>query len=205
MLCLPVRESGETFGVLCLANRSSGSAGRISPPAAEPLVRSLARLYRAAVQRQQFARLAQRDAATGLLRPEAFPVHLGRLLSLAGPENADVALVLLRPRADAGLLAPDALAEIGRALAARLSAGWLGGRIGPDGFAVAWGRRHPAGEAAEGARLAFLAQAGGLADLGLFGSPAPRLRLSLALFPHDGRDAASLLAAAEAGLLASGE
>ena len=86
-------------------------------------------------------------------------------------------------------------------LAARLGTGWLGGRIGPDGFAVAWGRRPPAGEAADVVRLAFLAQAGSLADLGLSGGSALRLRMSAAVFPQDGRDAASLMAAAEAGLV----
>lgn len=197
VFCLPAREAGETFGVLCLSGRSA-SAARSGPPAAGSLVASLARLYRAALQRDQFARLAQRDAATGLLRPEAFLPQLARLLALAGSEKAEVAVVLLRPPASAGIVAPGILDEIGRSLAARLGTGWLGGRTDHDGFAVAWGRRHAPEETADAGRLAFLAQAGSLADLGLSGGSAIRLRMSLAVFPQDARDAAALMASADA-------
>jgi hypothetical protein len=198
ILCIPAREAGETFGVLCLSGRTA--AAQSGSSAAGQLVASLARLYRATVQRDQFARLAQRDAATGLLRPDAFTTQLARLLALAGTEKADVAVVLLRTPASTGLVATGVLAEIGRALAARLGTGWLGGRTEHNGFAVAWGRRHGPNETADAVRMALLTQASSLADLGLSGGSSLRLRMSLAVFPQDARDAASLVAAAEAGL-----
>jgi DNA-binding NarL/FixJ family response regulator len=203
VLCVPARESCETFGVLCLAGKSIGSAGRPIRTAAETLVRALSQLYRAAAQREEFARLAHRDAETGLLRSEAFLTYLGRLITRADDEQADVAVIIIKPQTADGAPLPDVLARTGRALASRLSEGRLGGRLGADSFAIAWAQRRPAGEKPDQSRLRLMAQAGSLADLGLFGDPAPRLRMNLSVFPQDGSDARSLVAVAEAGLMDS--
>jgi hypothetical protein len=200
LLCLPIRESGRTFGVVCLSRKAAGGLpGPADRAAAAPLAEALARLCQAAAQRDHFARLAQRDAETGLLRPEAFHTHLGRLLTRAGPESAEVGVVLLRSQADGPAAETESSGRIGRALAARLSDERLGGRLGPDHFAIAWPRRPETGATAADARRAFMAQAGSLADLGLFGLATPRLRISLAVFPYDGPDVQALLAAAEGG------
>jgi GGDEF domain-containing protein len=201
VLCLPIRESGETFGVICLSGKKGAAAVNAQDRLlAEPLVRSLARLCRATSQRQAFARLAQLDPATGLLQGEAFKTALGRLLTRATPLAANVALVLLQPQTEGAAASPEALGEVGRALAARLTEGCIGGRLGPDRFAIAWARRRETGDGPQDARLTFMAQAGSLADLGLFGLSSAQLRLSLAVFPEDGRDPAAIVAAAEQGL-----
>lgn len=201
VLCLPICESGETFGAVCLARKLDASP--ISPAdrqLAEPLVRALASLLRAAVQRDAFAKLAQRDAETGLLRPEAFQTHLGRLLTRAAAENVAVGLVLVKPSTDGLLPSAESLGALGRTLALRISTGCVGGRLAADCFAITLIHRRQPGLSAADSRRTFLAQAGSFADLGLFGQSAPRLRMSLAMYPEDGSDGRVLLAVAEGGL-----
>jgi hypothetical protein len=201
VLCLPVSESGEPFGAVCLARKIEPTAiGPMDRRLAEPLVRALAGLLRAAGQRDVFAKLAQRDAETGLLQLEAFQAYLGRLLARAAAEAAEVGVVLMRPSADGLPSSAESLGAIGRMLASRLAAGCMGGRLSTDCFAVTWARRRGPGLSAADSRRSFLAQAGTFADLGLFGQSAPRLRMSLAVYPPDGSDATALMAAAERGL-----
>jgi hypothetical protein len=197
LLCVPVREGDEAFGVLCVSRKADGSAaGHADRSAAVSLAGSLARLYRASVQREQFASLALRDPETGLLKADAFSLYLAKLLGRAGTQNAAVALVLLAP--ERGRMPPAAsLGRIGAAIAARLPKGWQGGRLSANRFAVV-GTRRPGEElpAAE-SYLVRAAASGRLVDLGAPGPDMPRLRTSLAEFPKDAVDAKSLLAEAE--------
>ncbi len=192
LLCIPVRESGVTVGVLCAA-----SAER---QAAESLVRAMARLHRAALGREQFARLALRNPETGLLTPEAFRTYLSKLIARAAGEKMEVALVLLGPRPGEPAPAAEALGKVGRAIALHLARGRQGGRPAADRFAATWSRRPQQGETAIDTQTILAAEAAELAGAAAEDTGPPRLRTAVALFPKDGTDAAALLAAAEARL-----
>jgi hypothetical protein len=194
LLCVPVCGEGETIGVLCMSRKDDGSAaGPGDRDAAAALAGSLARLYDAAAQRDQFAAYALRDPETGLLKRDAFEAYLAKLISRAGTQNAQVSLLVFAPERGRTPLAP-VLGRIGLAIGARLPKGWQGARLSATRFAVV-GARGPGEELpALQAHLVQAARAGGLVDLG---AGEPRLRASLAEFPKDGADAETLLAAAE--------
>jgi hypothetical protein len=193
LLCVPVGGENETIGVLCVSRKDDGLA--LDPgdrDAATALAASLARLYGAAAQREQFATYALRDPETGLLKRDAFGAYLAKLISRAGTQNAQVSLLVFAPERPYGP-AP-VLGRIGLAIGARLPKGWQGARLSANRFAVV-GARGPGEELpALQAHLVQAARAGGLVDLG---AGEPRLRASLAEFPKDGADAKTLLAAAE--------
>ena len=193
LLCVPVGGENETIGVLCVSRKDDGLAlGPDDRDAATALVASLARLYGAAAQREQFATYALRDPETGLLKLDAFEAYLAKLISRAGTHNAQVSLLVFAPERPYGP-AP-VLGRIGLAIGARLPKGWQGARLSANRFAVV-GARGPGEELpALQAHLVQAARAGGLVDLG---AGTPRLRASLAEFPKDGADAKTLLAAAE--------
>jgi hypothetical protein len=193
LLCVPVGGENETIGVLCVSRKDDGLAlGPDDRDAATALAASLARLYGAAAQREQFATYALRDPETGLLKLDAFEAYLAKLISRAGTHNAQVSLLVFAPERPYGP-AP-VLGRIGLAIGARLPKGWQGARLSANRFAVV-GARGPGEELpALQAHLVQAARAGGLVDLG---AGEPRLRASLAEFPKDGADAKTLLAAAE--------
>ena len=193
LLCVPVGGENETIGVLCVSRKDDGLAlGPDDRDAATALTVSLARLYGAAAQREQFATYALRDPETGLLKRDAFGAYLAKLISRAGTQNAQVSLLVFAPERPYGP-AP-VLGRIGLAIGARLPKGWQGARLSANRFAVV-GARGPGEELpALQAHLVQAARAGGLVDLG---AGEPRLRASLAEFPKDGADAKTLLAAAE--------
>ena len=193
LLCVPVGGENETLGVLCVSRKDDGLAlGPDDRDAATALAASLARLYGAAAQREQFATYALRDPETGLLKRDAFGAYLAKLISRAGTQNAQVSLLVFAPERPYGP-AP-VLGRIGLAIGARLPKGWQGARLSANRFAVV-GARGPGEELpALQAHLVQAARAGGLVDLG---AGEPRLRASLAEFPKDGADAETLLAAAE--------
>jgi CheY-like chemotaxis protein len=194
LLCVPVCGEGETIGVLCMSRKDDGSAaGPGDRDAATALAASLARLYGAAAQREQFATYALRDPETGLLKRDAFEAYLAKLIGRAGTHNAQVSLLVFAPERGRTPPAP-VLGRIGLAIGARLPNGWQGARLSANRFAVV-GARGPGDELpALQAHLVQAARAGGLVDLG---AGEPRLRASLAEFPKDGADAETLLAAAE--------
>jgi len=197
LLCVPVSGEAETIGVLCVSRKDDGLAlGPGDRDAATALAASLARLYGAAAQREQFAAYALRDPETGLLKRDAFETYLARLISRAGTQNAQVSLLVFAP--ERGQTPPAlVLGRIGLAIGARLPKGWQGARLSANRFAVVGARRPGEELPALEAHLVQAARADGLVDLG---AGAPRLRASLAEFPKDGADAETLLAAAEGRL-----
>jgi GGDEF domain-containing protein len=192
LLCIPVRDAGDTFGVLCTAGADR--------TAAESLVRAMARLHRAALGREEYARLALRDPETGLLTAGAFRTYLSKLIARAAAEKTEIALVLLQPRPDPAARAAGSLGQAGRAIVSRLAKGRQGGRLAADRFAVTWSRRSQEGETAIDTQTMLSADAAELAGTFPPGADALRLKAAVALFPKDGADAASLLAAAETRL-----
>jgi GGDEF domain-containing protein len=200
LLCLPVRESHDTFAVVCLS-----VPGGVSQPLAQAretatsLVQILARLYRAAVQREHLSRLALRDPETGLLKADTFHIYLEKLLARAGAQDAQGGVAILEP-ADARTVSPDALGQLGRTLATQLPKGWQGARLGTARLAVAWARRRRPDETPQHGRQALAFQVTELVDTLTQAVPGLGLRMGLAVSPDDGADAAALLAAAEQGL-----
>jgi GGDEF domain-containing protein len=200
LLCLPVRESDDTFAVVCLS-----VPGGVSQPLAQAretatsLVQILARLYRAAVQREHLSRLALRDPETGLLKADTFHIYLEKLLARAGAQDAQGGVAILEP-ADARTVSPEALGQLGRTLATQLPKGWQGARLGTARLAVAWARRRRPDETPQHGRQALTFQVTELVDTLTQVVPALGLRMGLAVSPDDGADAAALLAAAERGL-----
>ncbi|MBM4018614.1 MAG: hypothetical protein FJ288_09855 [Planctomycetes bacterium] len=194
LVCLPLRADGETLGALCLARKGEGAAfGPAARDAAAAIAGALARLYLAAVRREQFAALALRDAETGLLREDALGTYLAKLLARAAAQKADVAVVVLAAEG-ARPAAAEALPRLGREIASRLPKGWQGARLSADRFAIVGARRVGSDFPPALAHLVRTARVGGLVDLG---AGLPRLRAGLAESPRDGADAEVLLAAAE--------
>jgi hypothetical protein len=192
LLCIPVREAGDTFGVLCITSADRATA--------ESLVRAMARLHRAALGREQYARLALRDPETGLLTAGALRTYLSKLIARAAAEKTEVALVLLEPRPDPAAPAAESLGKAGRAIVSRLAKARQGGRLAADRFAVTWSRRPQEGETAIDTQTMLSAEAAELAGTLPPGAGPLRLKAAVAVFPKDGADAASLLAAAETRL-----
>ncbi len=204
LLCVPVREGGVTYGVLCITGRTDGlPLGPQDRSAAEALVAVLSRLYQAAVQRDEYARLALRDVETSLLKADPFLAYLETLLSRAQDERTEPGLLLVAPRRAGSRVDADLLGRIGRAVRAGLAKGWQGGRLEPALFAVSLpcgsgngpphGSAHDAWQAAAAHLEAALRRVGPPLDLGV----------SLAVYPRDGATAKALVAAARARLALS--
>ena len=205
ILCIPVREGGVTHGVVCFSGKADGSAiGRDDRQTAEALVAVLSRLYSAASQREEYARLALRDVETGLLKPEPFLTYLEKLISRAEDQRAELGLLLLEPRC--GPRGPDAalLGRLGREIQASLQPGCQAGRLESALFGVVLSR-HPD----NGLELASLGDfcetaTTRLVAAGRWVDASMTLRTALAVYPHDGPTAKALLAAARARLAGGG-
>lgn len=209
LLCLPIAEGAETFGLLC-AWMDCHAAPVRDREAVAALARSLGRLYRAALQREHFARLALRDPETGLLKAEVFHTYVDKLLARASGVKAEVAVVVIEPQPDGRVLDAGTLAGLGRAIHAGLTKGRQAGRLGRERFAVALSRTPPTepgpwSPASGDAPDAYYHDvAKELAALGPRTDPALRLRTAVAVFPRDGARAATLLELADARLAGAG-
>jgi GGDEF domain-containing protein len=200
LLCVPVRQGGATYGVLCITGKTDGSPlGPQDRSATEALVAVLSRLYQAAMQRDEYARLALRDVETGLLTADPFLTYLETLISRAEDERAELGLLLLEPQRAGRSVDADLLGRLGRAVQACLAKGWQGGRLEAGLFAVSLpcgsddGPPHDAWQAAAAHLEAAVRRVG----------PPLDLCIALAVFPRDGATAKALVAAARARLTTS--
>jgi GGDEF domain-containing protein len=199
LLCVPVREGETTFGVVCLTARADGTP--FSPNdehAAAPLAGVLGRLYRSALQREQYARLALRDVETGLLKADPLLVYLESLIERARDARSDLALALLAADDDAPA---DALARTGRTILGLLGKGWQAGRLDAGTFAIVIPRTPPDAPGAQGSPDTYFHDAVRALTAALSrADDALALRVSVASYPRDGTAARALLASAESRL-----
>ena len=199
-LCVPLRSGGQTFGVLNLAIRGGTDAAarsELAGPAGQ-LAEALARLYGAAVQREEYARLALRDPETGLLKAATFETYLEKVLVRAATHGAEVGLVLLEPASDEPVPSPEVLGRLGHALQDIVQAnGYQGGRLDTGRYAVVLSRRTEEASPDEEAKAFYAAAAKTLAALGPQVDETLRLRTGVAVFPRDAGQVKTLLAAAE--------
>jgi len=203
LLCVPVRQGGTVFGILCLSGKTDASPlDQDDRNAAAALADVLAHLYRSALLRSEYARLALRDARTGLLKADPFLTCLESQIARAEDQGGEVGLVLLEPPAGHQAQDAEALERLGTGIRAALEQGWEAGRLETGAYAVAVphpARDEPPGEAAEDF---YRAAAAHLADVGRQANAGPLLRTALAVFPRDGTTAKTLVAAAQARLAA---
>jgi len=197
LLALPVGAPDEAVGVLCAWTTGAGASAE-GRRAAAALAQALGRLYQAAVQREQYARLALRDAATGLLRADAFQMYLEKRMARAAESAAHVALALLEASGSGSGPRVESAARLGRALEAAMPKGARAGRLGSARFAVAWAWRPEEGDMPPAAVVRVLEAAA------LRAGPALRLRTATAAFPEDAALAQALLEVAEARLAGAG-
>jgi len=193
LLCLPVRDEQSGIGVVCAAG-----VGRptIDHRQAEALAGVLARLYRAANRREEYARLALRDVETGLLKADPFLTYVESRIAQASDRQSELALILLEPSPGSHPDAAESPARLGLAVKQALATGWEAGRLGTTRYAVAMptgvsGSERVAPSDAGESVVRRLAGAGPLA--GASGS----VRTAVAHFPGDGETAHDLVAAAE--------
>lgn len=198
LTCVPVRDEASAIGVICLSPPRKAAPAPADPSAAEALARILARLYRAAVRREEYARLAHRDVETGLLKANPFLAYVDSRIAEARDHDAGLALVLLEPEASVAARTADSPARLGLAVRGALAHGWEGGRIETARYAVTL----PAAGGA-GAEDAGDDAARRLAGAAPRAHPDLSLRTAVARFPHDGATAKALLSAAEARLAAA--
>ncbi|MFO8014028.1 MAG: GAF domain-containing protein [Phycisphaerae bacterium] len=201
LVCLPVRDEEAAVGVLCLSPTVEGA----SPPEEDallPLAHSLARLYRAAARREEFARLAHRDVETGLLKADPFLTYVDSRIAEARDRETELALILLEPEASVAARTADSPARLGLAVRGALARGWEGGRLETARYAVAL---PTAGKAkAQGTEDAGESAARRLAGAAPRAHPDLSLRTAIARFPHDGTNAKALVSAAEDQLRSAG-
>jgi len=200
-LCVPLRSGAQTFGVLNLAIRGwPGDAATRAEltESAGALAEALARLYGAAVQREEFARLALRDPETGLLKAATFETYLEKVLVRAAMHGAEVGVVILEPAPDEPVPSPEVLGRLGHALQDIVQAnGYQGGRLDTGRYAVVLSRRTEEASPDEEAKAFYVAAAKKLAALGPQVDETLRLRTGVAVFPRDAGQVKTLLAAAE--------
>jgi len=208
LLCVPVRQASAVYGVLCLPARINGwLLSDADRQTAETLARALACLVAGALRRAEYARLALRDAETGLLQADPFRTYLESRVAYARDCGKELALVLIEtepsPRAGTG-------ADPGRAgwaIREALAPGWEGGRLAESRYAVAIGAAEPgaSGEADTHTTVAQAAEAAArrLAWAVSQAHPSARLRIAVVRFPADGPTPESLLAEAEQRLAAA--
>jgi hypothetical protein len=197
LTCLPVADEDGGIGVICL----SGGRGADDPQLADDadtLARTLARLYRAAARREEYARLALRDLETGLLKADPFLTYVDSRIAEARDRDAEVALVLLEPEASVAARTADSPARLGLAVRAALAHGWEGGRLETARYAVALPAS--ATEAPAGGEDPGQDAARRLAGAAPQAHPDLSLRTAVARFPQDGATAKALVSAAEARL-----
>jgi len=203
-LCVPLRSGAQTFGVLNLAIRGWPGAAATRAELTESagaLAEALARLYGAAVQREEYARLALRDPETGLLKAETFGTYLEKVLVRAAMHGAEVGLVLLEPASDEPVPSPEVLGQLGHAIRDIAQAnGYQAGRLDKGRYAVVLSRRSAEMLPDQEAKAFYAAAARELAALGPQVDEALRLRTGVAVFPRDAGQAKTLLAAAEGRL-----
>ena len=203
-ILFPLREEAETFGVLSVSVHSKGSALNDSfVAAAQPLVDTLACLYRAAVHRDRYASSVLRDPETALLAAEPFEECIEKMIDWAWDREAEVVVIVLQAQGSAAASA-ETLAQFGRALNASLGRGRQGGRLGPARFGVAWPRLLRQDEEYGTATAVYQHVADRLADLGPRVAPELAIRTGMALFPVDSDAANILLQAAQERLSAHG-
>jgi len=199
-LCVPLRSGGQTFGVLNLAIRGGTDAAarsELAGPAGQ-LAEALARLYGAAVQREEFARLALRDPETGLLKAATFETYLEKVLVRAATHGAEVGVVILEPAPDEPAPSAEVLGRLGHAIQDIVQAnGYQGGRLDTGRYAVVLSRRTEKASPDEEAKAFYAAAAKTLAALGPQVDETLRLRTGVAVFPRDAGQVKTLLAAAE--------
>jgi len=179
LLGVPVRHGDATFGILCLSDKTDGtSLDGSDRDAATALADVLAHLYRSALMRSEYARLALRDVRTGLLKADPFLTYLEARIARAEDLHAEVGLLLIRPEPGVQAQKAGALDRLGVGIRAALQA-------------------HDETENdVYGAAATRLAEVGREVDAEL------RLRTALAVYPRDGATARALVAAAEARLAA---
>jgi len=192
VLAVPVRDEWGTVGILCLPVRGTGGGAPMSEvrKAVETLAGVLARLYRAALRREELAHQALRDAETGLLRAEAFSVYLESQMAQAADQGRELALVLLEPEATPSARAAEGPSRLGVTLKAALARGWEAGRLAPARYGVVLPAGSTGGaDPCEAVLRRLEAARGG-------GASAGRLQVAVARFPQDGATAPDLLEAA---------
>jgi len=201
LLCVPMQESTETFGALCL--RLEGQTPPKTQQAVAALARALGRLYRAALEREHYVEMALRDPESGLLKAETFHTYLDRLLARAAAHGEEVGLILLEPLPDGRLREAPTLGRVGRAIGAALAKGQQGARLEKSRYGVVLTRRpqdRPPGETAD----AFCRSAAmELAAVGPQVDPTLRLRTAVAVFPRDATQVDALVSVARTRLTGS--
>lgn len=206
LLCVPVRDQESTVGVICLsATRAQGSlAPEDDRRGADGLAGILARLYRAAMRQQQYARLAYRDVETGLLKANPFLTYVDSRIAEARDRQTEFALILLEPEPSIEARTADSPARLGLAVRGALASGWEGGRIDTARYAVAL----PPSAEPEAARTGedpWDSAARLLAGAAPRAHPALSLRTAIARFPRDGTTAQALVSAAATRLRPNGD
>ncbi len=201
LVAVPVGDDEAAVGVICLSPSSAPEAQGVGDDALGALARTLARLYRAAARREEYARLAHRDVETGLLKANPFLAYVDGRIAEARDRRTELALVLLEPEASVAARTADSPARLGLAVRGALARGWEGGRLETARYAVALPAETPA--AASGDADPAEAAAQRLAGAGPRTHPDLSLRTAVARFPHDGTSAQSLVSAAEARLQAA--
>lgn len=201
LLCVPVRDADTTFGVLCVTGKTDGTPlDRSDCHAAAALLEVLAHLYRSALLRNEYARLALREVGTGLLKADPFLTCLEAQISRAEGLRAEVGLLLLEPQPGVPAQEGQVLQRLGVAIRAALARGWEAGCLGTALYAVAVPRASQNKSRDETENDFYGMAAARLAAVGPRVDARLRLRTALAVFPRDGTTARALVAAAEARL-----
>jgi len=192
LTCLPVRDEQARIGVVCL------TAADLSPGAvrqAESLTAILARLYRGADRREEYARLALRDAETGLLKADPFLTYVDSRIAQATDRQEELALILVQPAADRADTVAGA-ARLGLAVKQALAHDWEGGRLKAARYAVAV-PAHTASDRMGDSPDTVETAARQLAEAAPKADGGTSVQTGVARFPADGDTAHALLAAAE--------
>ena len=203
LLGVPVRHGDATFGILCLSDKTDGtSLDGGDRDAATALADVLAHLYRSALMRSEYARLALRDVRTGLLKADPFLTYLEARIARAEDLHAEVGLLLIQPEPGVQAQRAGALDRLGVGIRAALTEGWEAGRLDTGLYAVAMPRISDDQAHDETENDVYGAAATRLAEVGREVDAELRLRTALAVYPRDGATARALVAAAEARLAA---
>jgi len=201
LLCVPVRDEQSTFGVLCLPVRVAGrSLDADDRRAAEALAGILARLYRAATHRQEYARLALRDVETGLLKAAPFLTYVESQIALARDRQRELALVLLEAEPNRQGPSAEGPVRLGLAVKGALAHGWEAGRLDTARYAVAVPASSDAAATETDEEAGQTAARRLAAAAGPHAAPGLSLRTATARYPRDGMTARALLETAEARL-----
>lgn len=142
-LAAPARHAATVMGMLCFGRQGTADWDEADRRFIRSIADQVAAAIRMAEHQHHVRRLTRSDALTGLLTRQAFLDSAGRRLAEHLAQQSPSALILLdvdgfRQVNDRnGFAAGDrTLASLGRAIAARLHPGAIGGRCGGDEFAV---------------------------------------------------------------------